>query len=1372
MNCSPYNLSIQRLLKGDDMGKLTATLFLFFIGTIFTAFGQTVNTGTINSGPYGSGSSIAVPIKIEDTQGKLKTDNVFKLYLSDANGSFAQAVEIGSYPGFYTTFINGLIPAGLAPGDYKVIVKYAGETLVSQPSNSFSVVVSGGVKADIEANTNQTLSNAPKTFGDCKPERPNTFRFTNSSTPGALVSLIATNEMTSTFESFNFAAGNVVMNAEMTHYTLFVKAELNGIIGTKAFFLINNVIKPGFSAPANSTVCLPAELQYDIETKSVNGIQNNFPGYSYQINWGDGQIEDVTPNNIIASNAQIKHTYTRSSCGRQIKINDINYYNVYGVIYQVNSPYCGLVSVPISTQSKVLTPPENRFAIDSSLCINTEVVITNYSLAGDNPSSTSPECSNGNNVYYWYVDDVLLTPQGVPITYALNHTFTTSGFHRVRLESQSFSSCEALPTEKTVYVQTTTLPSFNLSETKACIGATIKATDTSILDDNGSARNIYQWEVDGPVAVTYLNGTQSSDKNPEFKFEEEGIYIVKLTIISPCSPATIEKMVIINNTPTITTNWSASLCGKGQLFTFDDSEGNPMQTAFTGTANTEADTYNWEISGGRFSFKNSSDKTSKSPAILFEDYGTYHITITHQNNCGTNTITRTIVFNEAPTISAGADQTVCANEEVTLNGSIIGDAEDTFSWLGGEGLFAPSRNVLNATYLPSANEIAAGAVQLKLLVNTKNPVPCDLVEDLVLIKINPENKVTSVANKTICNETAVNYTPTSVLEDSDFTWTVTATSNASGFSASGVGDITDILTCIKSDQEASVTYIITPNNNGCDGTPFELKVLVNPVPKITAVASNQTICSGKQVAISLTANFADLRYTWTSVASDKISGNSQNDIPKTLTQILDKLTNTGDSTEAVTYTIIPENAAGCAGEAVLVTINVSASAGITTFSPDKTMGCSPLKIAFKNTTKGSINTYYWDFGDGETLVTTDNNTVNHTYVTNVAKTITAKLVTETDCGSYASEFIIRVTPNTVEPELVVNGNEYEGCAPHTVKFFNNSKGAVFFKYDFGDGTLIEGNQSPETISHTFTQGGTYVVKLTASNGCSDTTTTETIKVYPQAITDFSADVTGDCDSVTVKFQNESKNAIAYLWDFGDGAVSTDINPVHTFTDEKANYTITLLSYSAFGCAKTIQKVNFIQVGETPKPDFVVSPGVIIQYPNYRFTFKNNTVGDIKSYLWDFGDGKTSTSIDTEHSYPDTGIYKVQLTAINQTGCSNTTTKTVKILGVPGNIFIPNAFMPNSLVDEIKTFRAKGSGLAEWHFRIFNKWGELIWQTTKLDEQGRPTESWDGTMFGENAPQGIYFWEVGAKFINGTEWAGMVYKEGTDPKKAGTLNLIR
>ena len=74
-------------------------------------------------------------------------------------------------------------------------------------------------------------------------------------------------------------------------------------------------------------------------------------------------------------------------------------------------------------------------------------------------------------------------------------------------------------------------------------------------------------------------------------------------------------------------------------------------------------------------------------------------------------------------------------------------------------------------------------------------------------------------------------------------------------------------------------------------------------------------------------------------------------------------------------------------------------------------------------------------------------------------------------------------------------------------------------------------------------------------------------------------------------------------------------------------------------------------------------------------------------------------------------------------------------------------------------------------QIFNNFGELVWQTTKLDSKGAPVEGWDGTFKGIPAPQGMYVWQASATFINGTEWKGMSYNNAL-PKRIGSVYLIR
>src|SRR4051794_20639951 len=94
---------------------LVAVLSVFF-STL--AFAQQINTTGFAPDAYGNGGSITVPISLS---GCFAINNQFQMYLSDASGDFTNATLIGSYPGFYTPFINGVIPNGTPAGtNYKV----------------------------------------------------------------------------------------------------------------------------------------------------------------------------------------------------------------------------------------------------------------------------------------------------------------------------------------------------------------------------------------------------------------------------------------------------------------------------------------------------------------------------------------------------------------------------------------------------------------------------------------------------------------------------------------------------------------------------------------------------------------------------------------------------------------------------------------------------------------------------------------------------------------------------------------------------------------------------------------------------------------------------------------------------------------------------------------------------------------------------------------------------------------------------------------------------------------------------------------------------------------------------------------------------
>lgn len=107
----------------------------------------------------------------------------------------------------------------------------------------------------------------------------------------------------------------------------------------------------------------------------------------------------------------------------------------------------------------------------------------------------------------------------------------------------------------------------------------------------------------------------------------------------------------------------------------------------------------------------------------------------------------------------------------------------------------------------------------------------------------------------------------------------------------------------------------------------------------------------------------------------------------------------------------------------------------------------------------------------------------------------------------------------------------------------------------------------------------------------------------------------------------------------------------------------------------------------------------------------------------------------------------------------------------GALFVPNAFKPNSAVEELTHFMVKGHKLSRWQMRVYNKWDQLIWETTKLNPDGSPAEGWDGKIGGQDAPQDIYLWAITAVFCDGSEWKGMSFNQ-SEPKKTGLVYLIR
>ncbi len=123
---------------------------------------------------------------------------------------------------------------------------------------------------------------------------------------------------------------------------------------------------------------------------------------------------------------------------------------------------------------------------------------------------------------------------------------------------------------------------------------------------------------------------------------------------------------------------------------------------------------------------------------------------------------------------------------------------------------------------------------------------------------------------------------------------------------------------------------------------------------------------------------------------------------------------------------------------------------------------------------------------------------------------------------------------------------------------------------------------------------------------------------------------------------------------------------------------------------------------------------------------------------------------------------VSLTATNEYDCSNTSYESINFELFKG-LFLPNAFSPENIAEEVREFRAVGIGLIKYHLLVYDTWGNLIWETEKL-ERGIPAEGWDGTLNGKPLIPDVYVWHLKeAIFKDGTSYEGPRY---------GTITLIQ
>ena len=234
---------------------------------------------------------------------------------------------------------------------------------------------------------------------------------------------------------------------------------------------------------------------------------------------------------------------------------------------------------------------------------------------------------------------------------------------------------------------------------------------------------------------------------------------------------------------------------------------------------------------------------------------------------------------------------------------------------------------------------------------------------------------------------------------------------------------------------------------------------------------------------------------------------------------------------------------------------------------------------------------------------------------------------------------------------------FSGCAPVLVNFTNNSSNATSYSWDLGNGNT----SSNMHTSALYAQPGIYTVKLTATGVGAPNTKTATIVVYGPPSAEFKANKTALCGNEPLTFTDlsiaQSAGVNAWFWSFGDGQISNAQNPTHLYNQD-GKYSVYLQVTDANGCKASTTKTNHININQ-PKANFAADSFVCAVPADIQFT--NKSSGLNLSYLWEFGDGSTSTAKSPVHTYNAFDTLPVKLT-ISSVGsaCSATITKDIRI----------------------------------------------------------------------------------------------------------------
>jgi len=512
------------------------------------------------------------------------------------------------------------------------------------------------------------------------------------------------------------------------------------------------------------------------------------------------------------------------------------------------------------------------------------------------------------------------------------------------------------------------------------------------------------------------------------------------------------------------------------------------------------------------------------------------------------------------------------------------------------------------------------------------------------------------------------------------------------------------------------TYSVTVvDANGC--TIQNAANITEPLEIIITPNANSILCYGDEtgvIDISVTGGISPYSYNWSNLSTSE----DLIDIP------------------AGNYVVTITDNSGCTK---IQAINVDQPNPLQVTLPSNFTYCNQTPEILATVEGGTTPySYQWNTGaTGSTIQYQTNNTATYS-------------VTVTDNNGCVDQDIIEIT--IVDIDLEVFANKDTVCPGDPVLVTTNIIGGIapYTIYDNGNITSFPVIVYPN---------GQENYTLQVVDACGNTAyAIVDIYTHPIPPLSFNADILQGCPPLTVNFNQDNYSYnFDYTWEFDDSDennLSLDYNPTHTF-EESGLYDITVQVTDSNGCKNQLTIADMIEVYPKPDAKFWVDEDVV-SFIDAGIYFDNHSIDNYYNF-WMFDDGDSSIFESPYHNYEVAGIYYPKLIVENEYDCRDTAIKKIEVQD-EFTLYVPTAFSPDG--DGINDgFIAVGHGidLDNYFLAVYDRWGEIIWETNDLFEY------WTGDAkgHGEAVQIGVYKWLVVCKDYKGVEHT-----------KTGNVTVIR